>query len=297
MFYFQNYRTFAPLIKSMHMCPGKTVNNNTSLSKIKLVAADMDGTLLNAKHELSPGFYPLFEQMKSKGILFAAASGRQFWNLLKLFEPIKNEVIFIAENGSFVMYKGEEILVQAMEPGVVKELLLEARNIPGVHTILCGKRSAYVQNREPEFIKNVEMYYDKYEVVDDLLQINDDKFLKIALCDLAGSEANSYQFFKHRRDELQVKISGHIWLDLSHKLANKGRAINVLQQKFNISPDETMVFGDYLNDLEMMQQASFSYAMENAHEDIKNAARFITKSNEEDGVNIVLQELLNAESI
>ncbi|MBC7688706.1 MAG: HAD hydrolase family protein, partial [Aquabacterium sp.] len=96
---------------------------------------------------------------------------------------------------------------------------------------------------------------------------------------------------------LQVKISGHIWLDLSHKLANKGRAINVLQQKFNISPNETMVFGDYLNDLEMMQQASFSYAMENAHEDIKNAARFITKSNEEDGVTIVLQELLNAVSI
>ena len=262
------------------------------LSKIKLVAADMDGTLLNAKHELSPGFFPLFEQMKARGILFAAASGRQFWNLLNRFESIQDDVIFIAENGSYVVYKGQDLLVQAMEPDVTREQISTAREIPGIHTILCGKKRAYVESEVPAFIDNVKMYYDRYEVVDDLMKVEDDQFLKIAICDLAGSEANSYPFFKQKKDQLQVKVSGHIWLDISHQLANKGRAIQVLQQKYNISADETMVFGDYLNDLEMMHQASFSYAMENAHADIKNAARFITKSNEAHGVTMVLEEML-----
>ena len=263
------------------------------MSKIKLVAADMDGTLLNARHELSPDFYPVFNQMKAKGLLFAAASGRQYFNLVNKFETIQDEVVFIAENGSYMVYKGEDILVQSMEPDVVKELLLTARKIPDTYTILCGKKRAYVESEAPRFIENVKMYYDRYEVVDDLLKVDDDRFLKIAICDLAGSEANSYTFFKQQQDQLQVKVSGHIWLDISHKLANKGRAIEVLQKKYGITIDETMVFGDYLNDLEMMQQAGFSYAMENAHPDIKKAARFITKSNEENGVTMVLQEMLS----
>jgi len=263
------------------------------LSTIKFVAADMDGTLLNANHELSLNFFPVFEQMKSKGLLFAAASGRQFFNIENKFEPIKNDILFIAENGSYVMYKGEELLVQAMEPAIVHQQLLTARTLPDVYTILCGKKCAYVESNAPEFMKNLVMYYDKYQLVDDLMQVEDDQFLKIALCDLAGSEKNSYPKFKNMEEQLQVKVSGFIWLDLSHKLANKGRAIEVVQQKFGISREETMVFGDYLNDVEMMQQAYFSFAMENAHPEVKEVSRFRAKSNEENGVTEVLQQMLN----
>ena len=253
----------------------------------------MDGTLLNAKHELSPDFFPVFEQMKSKGLLFAAASGRQFFNIEKKFETIKEDILFIAENGSYVVYKGEELLVQAMEPAIVHQQLQTARTLPDVHTILCGKKRAYVESDAPEFMKNLVMYYDKYQMVDDLMQVEDDEFLKIALCDLAGSEKNSYPVFKKMEDQLQVKVSGFIWLDLSHKLANKGRAINIMQKKFGITREQTMVFGDYLNDLEMMQQAYFSYAMENAHPDVKKVSNFLAKSNEENGVTVVLQQMLN----
>lgn len=264
-----------------------------NLSTIKLVAADMDGTLLNARHELSPLFFPIFQQMHQHGILFAAASGRQFFNLQNRFACIKDDIIFIAENGSYVVCKNEEILVQAMTRDIAMQQVLEARNIPDTYTILCGKKSAYIENDYPEFVANVRMYYDKYQMVDDLLKVEDDEFLKIAICDLAGSEKNSYNFFKHKQHDLQVKVSGSIWLDISHKLANKGLAIEALQKKFNISFNDTLVFGDYLNDLEMMQSAYFSYAMENAHPQIKNASRFTAKSNEENGVLIILQQLLH----
>jgi Cof subfamily protein (haloacid dehalogenase superfamily) len=259
---------------------------------IKLVATDMDGTLLNAAKELPVNFLPVFRQLSARGILFAAASGRQFYNIRNQFKAIQDELVFIAENGSYVAYRGQELLVQALDRQTVDRLIAIARDIPDAFIILCGKKQAYIENDTPEFVKNVNMYYDRWEKVDDLLQVGDDTFLKIAVCDLAGSENNSYLHFKHLENELEVKVSGSIWLDLSHKLANKGRAINMIQKHFGIDFNETMVFGDYLNDLEMMKEGYFSYAVENAHTDVKAAARFITASNEENGVMEVLESLL-----
>jgi Cof subfamily protein (haloacid dehalogenase superfamily) len=264
------------------------------LSKVKFVVTDMDGTLLNSHYELSKDFFPAFRKMQSKGILFAAASGRQYYNLLNRFESIKNEMVFIAENGSYVVYKGEDMLVEAMEHEITREQLLQARNIPHTYVVLCGKKRAYVEKEDTVFISKVKLYYDRFEVVENLLDVEDDEFLKIAICDLAGSEKNSFTHFKQMRDILQVKVSGNIWLDISHKLANKGRAMELLQKKHNIKIEETMAFGDYLNDLEMMHKAHFSFAMENAHPDIKKAARFLAKSNDENGVMEILQHMLDA---
>ncbi|WP_353717780.1 HAD hydrolase family protein [Dyadobacter sp. 676] len=67
--------------------------------------------------------------------------------------------------------------------------------------------------------------------------------------------------------------------------------MEVLQEKFRITAGQTMVFGDYLNDLEMLEKAHYSYAMANAHPDIKKIARFIAKSNDENGVVEVLSEI------
>ncbi|GGK56143.1 Cof-type HAD-IIB family hydrolase [Rufibacter glacialis] len=267
-----------------------------SNTTIKLVATDMDGTLLDPQHTLSDSFYPVYQALKEQGILFAAASGRQYYNLANLFEPIKDEIIFLAENGSYVVYQGQELLVQALDPSMVRQLLQKAKTIPGVQVVLCGKKTAYVQNTDPAFMEQVDLYYDKVEVVEDLLQVTDDAFLKIAICDLAGAEANSNTYFQAEREHLQVTVSGKIWLDLCHKHANKGRAMEVIQEKFNITPEETMVFGDYLNDLKMVQKAYYSYAMENAHPDIKAAARFRAKSNSQNGVVEVLQQLVDATS-
>ncbi|RNI21778.1 HAD family hydrolase [Rufibacter latericius] len=265
-------------------------------SKIKLVATDMDGTLLDPQHTLSEAFYPVYHALKEKGILFAAASGRQYYNLVNLFAPIKDEIIFLAENGSYVMYQGQELLVQALDQAVAKQLVQKARNLPNVYIVLCGKKSAYVENTAPEFMDQVNLYYDEVKVVEDLLQVEDDQFLKIALLDLTGVEGNTNDSFQDEREHLQVTVSGKVWLDICDKQANKGKGMEVIQQKFNITPEETMVFGDYLNDLKMIQKAHFSYAMENAHQDIKDAARFRAKSNSQNGVIEVLQQLVSVES-
>ncbi|MBX3254704.1 MAG: HAD family hydrolase [Chitinophagaceae bacterium] len=267
-----------------------------NLADVKLIATDMDGTLLNSKKELNPVFFNIFDKLKAKRVLFAAASGRQFYNLQNELSAVKNDVIFIAENGSYIVYKNKDLLVQALDKEVVHSLVHIARNIPDTYIILCGKQQAYIEKTDARFMEHVNMYYDRQKVVSDLLEVEHDQFLKIAICDFRGSEQNSYTWFKHLENELQVKVSGTLWLDLSHRLANKGRAIKVLQQEFNINYNETMVFGDYLNDLEMMKEGYFSYAMENAHPEIKETARFVTASNDDDGVLKVLGELLDTMS-
>ncbi len=251
----------------------------------------MDGTLLNSKHEIHESFFPVFRKLKNHGIIFVAASGRQYFNLAKTLDAVKDEVIFAAENGSYVVFQDEEIHIQAIDPEVTRELILISRNIKNTYPIICGKKKAYVENNDEAFINHLKLYFERYEVVNDLLEITDDQFLKFTLCDLAGSEVNSYPHYKKYEEALQVKVSGPIWLDISHKKANKGRAMEVLQERFNVTAEQTMVFGDYLNDLEMLEKAHYSYAMANAHPDIKKIARFIAKSNDENGVVEVLSEI------
>ena len=252
----------------------------------------MDGTLLNSKHELDPEFYTLFRQLKKRGIHFPAASGRQYQNIRNVFSSVENEMYFIAENGGYVVYRRNELLVQEMDPELTRSLIVDAKSVEGTFTILCGKRKAYVENTTRFFIEHLERYYDEYEVVDNLMTVSGDQFLKIAICDISGAEGNTYKLFRERAEDLQIKVSGNIWLDISHKLANKGYALQRLQEKIGVSPAETIVFGDYLNDLEMMQQADFSFAMENAHDEVKAVARYTARSNDDGGVLEILRAVV-----
>lgn len=250
---------------------------------IKFIATDMDGTLLNSNNEIHADFYPMFQSLKEKDIIFAAASGRQYYNLLERFKDIKDDMMFIAENGTFVVYKGKELIVNSLEKNIAKELIEIGKTIPNSYVILCGKNSAYIESHDERLIKQTAKYYERYKIVEDLTSIDDD-ILKVTICDFNGSENNSNNYFDEYRDKVQITVSGEIWLDIVAKGINKGVAINEIQNLLNIDYKETMVFGDYLNDLEMMSSAYHSYAMANAHDTLKKAARFIAKSNDENGV-------------
>jgi len=259
---------------------------------IKLIASDMDGTLLNDKNEIHEEFYNVFEELKKKDIIFAAASGRQYHTLVKQFNNIKDDMMFIAENGTYVVYKGEEILLNSLNKETAIELIKIGRNIKESYIVLSGKKSAYIESNDERLINEVKKYCEKYKIVKDLTKVEDD-ILKFTICDFIGSEKNSVTYYNDYKDKLQVSISGTIWLDIMDKGTNKGFAINKLQNLLNIKHEETMVFGDYLNDLEMMESAYHSYAMENAHEDLKKVARFRAKKNTENGVVEKIKEVLN----
>ncbi|WP_324719063.1 HAD family hydrolase [Salinimicrobium sp. HB62] len=263
-------------------------------SKIKLIVSDMDGTLLNSRHEVSPQFLKIFKELQEQEIKFAVASGRQYYSLMERMDAVKDELIYLAENGAIVMYKGRQLHIVPMERKVVHEVIKAVRKLDNKYLILCGRKQAYIEKTDPEFMEPFLNHYEKYKVVEDLLQVEDDVILKLTVCDLAGAEENSLPHLQHFGKRLQVKLSGKIWIDFNDKEAQKGNALKALQQQMNIKEEETLAFGDYLNDIELFQHSGYSYAMKNAHDEVKAVATHHAGSNDEFGVEKVLEELLES---
>lgn len=262
------------------------------LSKVKLVVSDMDGTLLNSEGKVSDTFFELYKEFKKHGIHFVAASGRQYHSIIQKLSPIKDQIVIIAENGGITKQGDNELLITDLPVQNVNEFIPIIRGVKDVYAVLCGKDSAYIETRNENFISMFSEYYNKYSVVDDLTKVVSDVFLKIAVYSFKSSEKDIYPHVKHYEKKFQVKVSGSNWLDLSHINANKGHALQHLQKNLGISKEETLVFGDYNNDLEMMEQAQFSFAMKNAHPNVIKAAKYHTKSNDELGVEYILEKLL-----
>lgn len=261
------------------------------LSRTKLVVTDMDGTLLNSRHEVSERFMELFHALHSRGIQFVAASGRQYNNIVEKLESIQDDLIFIAENGGLVRNREEEWLATPLAPGMKDRILKSLAPYPSMHPVLCAKTTAYIAEDKAEFLGLLQEYYSHFETLDNLYDYQDE-VMKVAVYHPVDSEKEIYPHVRQLENQLKVKVSGKNWVDLSHINAHKGYALAVVQERLDISPSETMVFGDYNNDLEMMERAHFSYAMANAHPNIKAAARFQTRSNDELGVERVLEQLL-----
>ncbi len=263
--------------------------------KIKFIAADMDGTLLNENSELPSQFFNVFDQLKDRNILFAAASGRQYYSLLDTFSPIKNDMIFIAENGTLVMHQGQELYSCTMPKEDIRELVSLARTIENAHIVLAGIQSAYIETKDPQALEEFSKYYHRCQYVEDLLNVSNDDFIKIAICHFDGSEEKIFPIINQSfGSSHKVVVSGKIWLDVMNNSASKGDAIRKLQQRLGFTYEQTMSFGDYLNDTELLQESYYSYAMENAHEKIKELARFHAPSNRDEGViTTIIDQVLN----
>ena len=110
-------------------------------------------------------------------------------------------------------------------------------------------------------------------------------FIKFLSSDRAGAVKNSFRLMPQSlRDSADLQVSGFIWLDVMKKGVDKGKALQAFQKRYGISKEETMVFGDFYNDSQMLLQAKYSFVMENANEDMKPFGNFIAPSNDDDGV-------------
>ncbi len=261
---------------------------------IRLVAFDLDGTLLNGRKELPPDFYPVVRKLTAKGIRFAAASGRQAYNLMKMLEPLQDEIAFISLNGTQIFFQGKIIFCRSIPPERIQPILEEARNLNRVSVALGGVESTYYDRDDTEFVAHLSKSNVRMTRVPDLgalLRSGCDRICHVSVYDGINVETNSYPALKHFEGILHVVPSGTEWLDVMMPGINKGVALRTLQDQWKIAPVETLAFGDYLNDLEMILACRYGYAMANAHPDLKAAAPFLAPSNEESGVMVVLERL------
>jgi len=254
----------------------------------------MDGTLLNDEHQVSKRFFEQYNFLSRHGIHFSAASGRQLQSIRHTLKPIHNEITIIGENGGILQHNKQTHTLLKLDKTLVKYCIEKLRKIERCYMVLCGKKAAYIDQTEPKFLRILKNYYHTVEEVKDLKSITDDDFLKIAVFHFDSSEDYILPFVEELKDDLKVIVSAKNWLDISPLHSNKGHALGILQQKLGISEQETLVFGDYNNDFEMLKLGVFSFAMENAHPNIKRVANYTTRSNNDQGVEHILDKLIKS---
>ncbi len=262
---------------------------------LRLVAVDMDGTLLDAQGRVPDRLWPLLEIMRERGILFVPASGRQYATLHSLFARAASGMPFIAENGTYVVRDEIEISSAPLDAAIVRAVIAAlAQTTADYGVVLAGRDRAWVSRTDAAFLTEVAKYYVEHEIIADLDAVAGET-IKIAVFCFGDAETEILPALTGFRTTHQVVVSGAAWVDVMDARVNKGEALRALQQALGIGPEHCAAFGDYLNDLEMLQAVEWSYAMDNAHPAVKAVARRIAPHHHDEGVIAVLGELLDVE--
>lgn len=260
---------------------------------VRLVVSDMDGTLLDGQGRVPEGLWPLIEKLRARGGVFVPASGRQYATLRTLFDRAAEGMPFIAENGGYVVQDEREVSSVTLDQAFAAETIerLRAASDLELGVVLCGKRSAYVERTDRPFLAEAEKYYVALEQVTDLLSV-DDEIVKLAVFDFGDPERGVAPLLERAVGDHKVVVSGRHWVDVMPPGVNKGDAVRALQHALGVTREQTVAFGDYLNDLELLDAAAHSYAMAGAHPELRARARHQAPSHLDGGVITTLAGLL-----
>lgn len=260
---------------------------------IKLIVSDIDGTLVpDGSHEINPELLDVILKIREKGIQFAAASGRQWASIESIFGPIKKKVFYLSDNGAYVGCYGRNLFLNPIDRDTVMDVVRDVRRMEGLDVMLSGPDVVYLETENQEFADwLIHGYKFRVEQVPDLTEV-DSQFIKISVYRKTAVEEYTRELREKYQDRLKITIAGDMWMDCMKPGINKGQAVKLLQDSLGIKPEETMAFGDQLNDIEMLNQAYYSFAVGNARAEVKAAARFQTDTNVNDGVLKILKLLL-----
>ncbi|MEY8566481.1 HAD family hydrolase [Corynebacteriaceae bacterium 7-707] len=263
-----------------------------------LVVLDMDGTLLRPDGTVPEGFWDLLPVMQDRGIVVVPASGRQHATLRDMFGDHGIRT-YLAENGTVVVHDDEVVATSPLADDTVQQCIAAVRGTDRrLGVVVCTPETAYVESTDREFLDEAAKYYHSLAQIDDLTTV-DAPVVKVAVFAFGSAEDAAPDLFNGEdaaapevEEDNAVVISGANWIDIMRTDANKGAALRDLQEELGISRADTAVFGDYLNDLEMIGEGDLSFAMVNAHPGITAAANYTAPANSEDGVVQVLRRLL-----
>lgn len=249
---------------------------------IKLIASDLDGTLVNNyEQSLSEETIETLKKLHKKGIIFVAASGRQYSNMRRLFAPLGFDIPYISENGSLCILNDKLLSTGSIPPETICQILdgldeyeqtFQTRNC-----VFSVKDSYITDSKDEGFIRVLRERNNQVVQVDNLRDIKE-TILKVAIFDIKGTK-NLEPFFKKKiGDQIRVATSADHWLDFIAPNANKGLALQTLMNRLGIKKEECICFGDQSNDLEMLRCAGTSYAMQSAIPEVKEQADNVVPS-------------------
>ena len=256
---------------------------------IRLIATDLDGTLVKeGTSQLDPEYFEVIRALREKGVLFAASSGRNYASIAKVFEPVKNEMAFLAENGGHAVVLGEEKFKITLESEDVKAGIAYGRRQPDNFVMLSTIGGALTDCRDAAKVREIgEGYSIAFRQVEDLMEHTADEVLKIAMfCGTLDSRISQALAAEALADheKMTPMVTGTHWVDYVPAGVDKGFGLMHLAEMMGIRREETMAFGDNLNDVPMIKAAGVGICVDNGREDVKKAADRIIPGYRENGV-------------
>lgn len=261
---------------------------------VRLVLSDVDGTLVNAKKELSPRAVAMVERLREADILFALTSSRPPRGVSMFVEPLHLTTPIAAFNSAMIVEPDlrviekrtidDDLSVQVLS--LLDEFQISmwvyqgdgwyVRDLNGPHT----QREASVVDFQPKLLENLDALFSGVAkivgVSDDVKAMTD---VQVAIREKFG-------------DRVSATESQPYYLDITHPLANKGSAVDYFARRFAIPTDAIATIGDAYNDVPMFERSGLSIAMGNAVSDVKAAAREVTTSNEDDGFANAIEQFI-----
>lgn len=232
---------------------------------IQLVASDIDGTLLlNGAKALDSEIFKLIRELHKKGILFMAASGREYTNLRNLFAPVADDIAYLCLNGCLTFYHNECISKEIMDTTIARKLITTIQNDSNAEVLVSGEKTCYITPKNQSYYGHlITTVKNHVTVIDDLLNIPE-SYTKISAYFKDGVNEH-YQYYADMFDkDITVQIGGKCWLDCAPKGVNKSIGFLKLLSHLNIPAENTVMFGDNDNDKQILQTCGYPITMETA---------------------------------
>lgn len=279
---------------------------------MKLIAIDMDGTLFSNNHTISENNCHAILKAQRQGHIVTFCSGRALHDIQEIIKKINLEAPIIAGNGAVVFHNKTlqtltipvHILKKIMDIFNDFQLYYEIYTNKGIFIDKTRKEYLYAElNRlkdDPVFGPMVEQMVQVQNDQNHLLTASDFSELNFSMLDpykmytvsLDEKKLNHLQQRLSERDDISITNGSHLTVEVGNKQVSKGNALLFLANYFQIPQADTVAIGDNLNDLSMFKAAGTSIAMGNATDFVKSHAKFVTKTNDDDGVAYALEKFV-----
>ncbi|QLK85358.1 Cof-type HAD-IIB family hydrolase [Staphylococcus sp. 17KM0847] len=284
---------------------------------VKLIATDMDGTLLNAAHEVSEENIKAIQYAQSQGITVVIATGRAFYEAHTPVTEAGLKVPYICLNGAEVRDESLNIIHTASINDELYHSVQEILHEEGIYYQLYTNLGIYTEDPE----RDIEIYMDiakhagqqaniekirqhvqyridrgTLKVVSDYKQVEavpGELIMKVLAFDYDLEKLNRVKEKLATHTNLAVSSSSMGNIEITHVQAQKGVALTAIAEQLDIDKEEIMAIGDNLNDVSMLERVGYPVAMANGMSEVKDIAAFTTTSNEESGVAKAIYRVLD----
>ena len=223
---------------------------------IRLIATDMDGTLLDENSQVPPETFDLVKRLREHGVVFAASSGRRYKTLRRFFEPVADQMDFVASMGTQVYADGVLLDREVFSTTALQRLYqvssmfdcLHMAVYDEAHTYLLDDQSAYVRELDKD-LPDAERVYD--------LPSPDVSIIKVGICCEKPEQIMDMAFVLERElsDCFTFLPSGSQWIDITPRHVSKATGLEHILRYYGIDRQDVIAFGDSMNDYAMLRTA------------------------------------------